>query len=75
MIAILFALINKFQYSSLFIFFNNFTAEKNKLFEVDGPNDYRVDRMYMEDKTGVYVYQQDCSTLDAPNSKFFSPLV
>ena len=38
--------------------------KKNKLFEVDGPNDYRVDRMYMEDKTGVYVYQQDCSAND-----------
>lgn len=41
-----------------FDFYRCFWYEKNKLFEVDGPNDYRVDRMYMEDKTGVYVYQQ-----------------
>ena len=41
-----------------------FWKEKNKLFEIDGPNDYRVDRMYMEDKTGVYVYQQDISAGD-----------
>ena len=47
-----------------FDFYSCFWYEKNKLFEVDGPNDYRVDRMYMEDKTGVYVYQQDCSAND-----------
>lgn len=44
-----------------FDFYRCFWREKNKLFEIDGPNDYRVDRMYMEDKSGVYVYQQDCS--------------
>ncbi|WP_242349391.1 hypothetical protein [Mucispirillum schaedleri] len=41
-----------------FDYYTCYWSRENKLYEIDGPNDYRVDIMYMEDKTGVYVYQQ-----------------
>ena len=47
-----------------FDFYCCFWPKSNKLFEIDGPNDFRSDRMYIADKSGVYVYLKDKSVGD-----------
>lgn len=45
-------------FSEPFDFYTCYWSRENKLYAIDGYGEFRGDIMYMEDKTGVYVYKQ-----------------
>ncbi len=47
-----------------FDFYSCYWNKDNKLFEIDGPGEFRNNIMYIVDKTGVYVYMQSISVAD-----------